>query len=339
VAPVSRTFARVAAALLGVAAAALIAIPAALAAFTAPADNPGDTVTAAPDFRAPAIEAVALAKKAGSVSGFVKQGGAYFVYAKVAADTGNPASGIAGVKADASASTPGQAAVPLLAGSYAVGGASFNYRSEELTAAATLAEGARAFTVTTSDNAGNANLANGSATVDNTPPQASDIQTTSAGSNGLAEQNDAIVFSFSEPIDPESVLAGWTGGATAVTVRVSDGGLLGLPVGDDGFQVYNAANTATLPLGTVDLGRGDYAAGLLGGHYRFLSSTMAMSGSAITVTLGPFSQPGVLEAANRTAAAAAGTMVWTPVATPFDRAGNVISATAATESGAADKDF
>lgn len=329
---------RVVAVVLAVGAAALIAIPAALAAFSARADNPGDTVTAAADFRAPAIEAVAVAKKTGSVTGFVKQGGAYYVYAKVAADTGNPASGTAGVKANVSAVTAGQAAVPLVAGSYAVGTSSFNYRSEELTAAAALAEGSKAFTVTASDNAGNANVANGSVTVDNTAPLATDIQTTNAGTNGLAEQNDTIVFSFSEPIDPESVLAGWGGSATNVVVRVFDNGLAGL--GNDAVQVYDSTNTTLLPLGTVDLGRVEYVTGLLGGAITFgasgTASKMTMSGNAVTIVLGTYAPAGL---AIRGTALGTGTMTWTPVATPFDRAGNVISTTAATESGAADKDF
>jgi hypothetical protein len=338
VAPASRTLARVAVALLASGALALVAIPAALAAFSAQADNPGDTVTAAPDFRAPAIEAVALAKKTGGVAGFVKQGGGYYVYAQVAADTGSPASGIAGVKADASALTAGKSAVPLVAGSYTVGTSSFDYRSEELIAAAVLAEGAKAFTVTAADNAGNANLANGSATVDNAPPQAGDIQTANAGTNGLAEQNDTIVFTFSEPIDPESVLSKWTGSATNVVVRIFDNGLAGL--GNDALQVYDSTNTTLLPLGGVDLGRIDYVTGLLGGTITFgasgTASKMTMSGSTVTIVLGTYAPAGL---AIRGTALGTGAMIWTPVATPFDRAGNVIATTPATESGTADKDF
>ena len=327
-------------ALAATAALALGAIPSALAAFSTRAESPGNVVSAAPDFRAPVIEAVVLGKKTGSVTGFVKQGGAYYVYAKVAADTGNPPSGIASVKANAAAFTAGQTAVPLLAGSYKVGSAEFNYRSEELTAAAVLAEGSKAFAVTASDKAGNANLANGSATVDNTAPQASDVQTTNAGTNGLAEQNDTIVFSFSEPIDPESILAGWTGGATNVVVRLFDNGLLGLPLGDDALEVFDPTNTTLLPLGSVDMGRGDYVTGALGGNITFgtsgTPSKMTLSGNTVTIVLGTYAAVGV---ALRTTALGTGTMTWTPVATPFDRAGNVLSTTPAPESGSADKDF
>lgn len=333
---------RIVAVLVAIAALTLVAIPAAVAAFSARAENPGNVVTAVPDFRAPAITATAIGKTAGGATGFVKQGGAYYVYATVAADTGNPASGLASVKANLAALTAGQTAVTMSAGSFPAGGVTYNYRAGPLTADAVLSAGAKSFAVTSADVAGNTNTANGSVSVDNTPPQASDVQTTNAGTNGLAEQNDSIVFSFSEPIEPESILAGWTGAATSVVVRVIDNGLLGLPAGNDAVQIYNAANTTVLPLGTVDLGRGDYAAGLLGGTYRFgatgTPSTMTMSGNTVTIVLGTYNSTVIVDA-GRTTAAGAGTMAWTPVATAFDRAANVMSTTAATETGAADKDF
>jgi hypothetical protein len=64
---------------------------------------------------------------------------------------------------------------------------------------------------------------------------------------------------------------------------------------------------------------------------------MVMSGNTITLTLGTYAAESILVA--RGTAAGTGTMVWTPVATPFDRAANAMSTTPATESGAADKDF
>ena len=179
-------------------------------------------------------------------------------------------------------------------------------------------------------------------TIDNTAPKASDVQTANGGTTvGLAEEKDSITYTFSEPIEPESILAGWTGASTNVVVRMVDNGILGLPTGNDELFVYNAANTATLPFGAVNMGRGDYVAGLLGGSINFgaggTKTTMVMSGNTITFTLGTEAAEGLL--VGPTTAAAAGTMVWTPVATPYDRAGNVMSTAAATESGAADKDF
>ncbi len=336
-----RRTATVAVVLIAVAAVALGAIPAAIAAFSARTQNEGDMVTAAPDFTPPAITATVVAKSQGGVTGYVRKGGAYFVYANVPADTGNPASGLAAVRANAAKFTSGQAEAALTAGTYTAGGATYNFRSAELTANATV-EGSRPYSVTATDKAGNARTVAGAATVDNVTPTAADIQTANGGSTvGLAEEKDTVTFTFSEPIDPRSILAGWDGTATAVVVRLVDNGLLALPTGNDELFVYNATNTTALPLGTVNMGRGDYVAGLLGGTVGFgatgTKSTMTMSGSAITVTFGTYAAEGLAVA--RTTAAGTGAMVWTPVATPYDRAGNTMSTAAATESGAADKDF
>lgn len=314
----------------------------ALAAFASATQNEGNVVTAAPDFRAPVVGAAVVGKTQGGAVGYVKNGGTYYVYANVAADTGNPASGLAAVKADVGGITAGASAVELVAGSYSAGGTTYNFRSAAQTADASLSGTLKSFRVSAADQAGNVSSLEGTVNVDNVAPQASDVQTTNAGSNGLAEQNDTIVYTFSEPIEPESILAGWTGAATNVVVKVNDNGLLGLPAGNDSFEIWNAANSAALPLGTVDLGRNDYAAGLLGGSYRFgatgTASKMTMSGNAVTVVLGTYNSTIVVDAVRGTAAGA-GTMTWTPVAAPYDRAANPLSTTAATESGAGDRDF
>jgi hypothetical protein len=320
-----------------VAAIALAAIPAAFAAFAARAENPGNIVTAAPDFRPPLVTATAIGKTIGGATGFVKQGATYYVYATVAADTGNPASGTASVKANVETITTGSTAVPLAAGTYSAGGVSYNYRSAMLTAGGVLAEGARTFNVTATDNAANANTLSGGVTIDNTAPKAVDIQSANGGTTvGFAEEKDSLTYTFSEPVEPESILAGWTGAATNVTVRVVDNGLLA--TGNDAVQIYDSTNATLLPLGTVDLGRGDYAAGLLGGTYRFVNSKMTISGNTITIVFGAYSSTIIVDA-GRTTAAATATMTWAPVATPYDRAQNAMSTAAAIESGAADKEF
>jgi hypothetical protein len=331
----------VATVLAAVAVVALVAIPAAIAAFGGRAQSEGDTVTAAPDFTPPAITATVVAKRQGGVTGFVRKGGAYFVYANVTADTGNPASGIGTVKANAAELTSGQTEAALTAGTYTAGGVAYNYRSAELTAS-TAVEGSRPYSVTAADKAGNARAVQGTATVDNVVPKAVDVQTANRGATvGLAQEKDTVTYTFSEPIDPQSILAGWNGAATNVVARIVDNGLLGLPTGNDELFVYNAGNTATLPFGAINLGRGDYAAGLLGGAIYFgatgTKSTMVMSGNTVTITFGTQSAGSLL--VGPTTAAGTGSMVWTPVATPYDRAGNVMPTTAATESGAADKEF
>ncbi len=330
---------KAAVALAAVTALALIAAGAAIAAFGARTSNPGNTITAAPDFVPPAITATVVAKTQGGVVGFVRKGGGYFVYANVSADTGNPASGLNTVKANVGEITSGQAEVTLAAGTFTAGGVTYNYRSAELTANSAI-EGSRPYTVTATDKAGNAGTVSGTATVDNVAPTAADIQTANKGTTvGLAEEKDTITYTFSEPIEPESVLAGWNGTSTPVVVRLVDNGLLGLATGNDEVLIYNSANNAQLPLGAVNMGRSDYVAGLLGGFVSYgatgTPSTMTMSGNTITITLGTLL--GVL--VGPTTAAGTGTMVWTPVATPYDRAANVMATSPATESGAVDKDF
>jgi len=325
--------------------AVLVAVPVALGAFSKSTESAGNEVTAANDFRAPQVTATVVGKSVGGVPGFVKQGGEYFVYANVAADTGNPASGLKSVKADVSSITPGSTAVTLEAGSYSAGGTPYGYRAGPLVAKAELTEGARGFTVTATDNALNAASLGGTVTIDNTPPKASDVQTTNVGggTNGLAELGDTLVLTVSEPVESESILSGWNGTTpTNVTVRIVDNSLLGLGLGNDVVQVFNSANTTALPLGSVDLGRTDYVTGLLGGIVKFgatgTKSTMTMAGNTITVVLGTYEGEGLL-GSNRQQAGGTGTAIWGPVATPYDRAANAMSTATASESGAADREF
>lgn len=325
--------------------AALTALSAAtggtFASFTAQTNNPNARVTAAADFRAPSASAALIFKTAspGSSTGFVKQGGGYRVYANVT-DTGNPASGTSTVTSDVSLVTTGTTAMALTTtgGPFTVGGQSFNYRSAALTASNPVSEGSKAFTLNLTDAAANNQVQSGfSVTVDNTPPTASDIQTTNGGVAGKPDTGDTVVFTFSEPIDPDTVLSGWSGASQAVHVLVQDGGgLLGLG-GADGMIVSTTADVQ-LPLGGVDLGRGDYTgtnglACLLGGDAAFNSSTMVLSGSTITVTLNGTGAPCARTAGGN------GTLTWGPSATPTDRAANAMSTTQRAETGAADKDF
>jgi hypothetical protein len=121
-------------------------------------------------------------------------------------------------------------------------------------------------------------------------------------------------------------------------VRLRNGGFLGLVGSPDDVEVFDAGDTTRLPLGAVVLGRQDYVLGLFGGELaRFgatgTPSTMAMSGSAVTITLGTMSGGPAQTALGN------GTMSWTPSATATDRAGNAGSTAPATESGAGDREF
>lgn len=281
-------------------------------------------VTVSVDTTPPNVSAAVIAKTQGGSPGYVRQGGTYYVYANVS-DPGSPSTGVSSVTANVSAVTTGQTAVPLVAGSYTVGGVTYGYRSASLTASNPLSEGAKSFSITAVDGAGNSATQGGfTVTVDNTPPSGVDVQTANAsgGTVGRAEAGDTITFTFSEPIEPGSILAGWDGSATTVTVRLVNNGA------GDRVQVRNAANTSQLPLGTVNLGRTDYVSTTR----NFTGSTMVMSGSTVTITLGtPSGAVGT--------AAGNGTMTWTPTATLYDRAANACLTTAVTESGPADREF
>ena len=333
-------WARIGPALTATAALGMAAIGGTFAGLSSTAGNAGNDVTAAEDFRAPAVDAGVIVRSGGSVPAFVRQAGTYHVYARVAADTGDPAAGIATVTADVSSVTSGGTAVPLLPGSHSVDGASYNYRSAALVADALLAEGPRSYSVRATDDASNAaTLAGLSVMVDNSAPSAADVQTANAsgGTVGRAQLGDTLTLTFSEQIDPATILSGWAGGSTNVVVRMTNGGLLGL--GTDDLEVRNAAGSAALPLGRVDLGRSDYVTGLLGGETVSFGaggtpSTMAMDGNDLTLTLGSASGSGSVATA-----AGNGTASWAPSATPTDRAGNLSSLAGANESGAADREF
>lgn len=296
--------------------------------FTAAAADSGNSITAATDFRAPSSSARAIGKTAGGATGQIKKGGTYYVYANVS-DTGNPASGISTVTANVSAITSGSTAVALVAGSYSAGGVSYNYRSASLTAGSSLAAGSYSYSLTLTDVAGNAQTESGFAvTVDNTAPAGSDVQSANGSTTaGLAQAGDTISFTYSKQIDPNSILAGWSGAATNVVLRLNNG-----TSGNDTVTVFNAANSTQLPLGSVNLGRADYCSANLTFGATGTASSMTMSGNTVTIVLGT-------QSAAATTAGATGTMVWTPSATATDLAGNAASTTAVNESGAADREF
>jgi hypothetical protein len=302
--------------------------------FTSASANPSNNFASAPDYVAPTASRSVIGKTQGGTPGYVHQGGTYQVYGEVT-DTGNPASGVSTVSSNTSTVTTGAVSASLTSGAFAVGGLSYGYRSSaSLTANASLAEGTYGYTLAMADVAGNSRTQAGfSVIVDNTPPSAADVQTANAsgGTVGRAEAGDTISYTFSEPPDPNSILAGWDGSSTVVTVQGVNGTLV---LGDDTLRVFDSTNTTQLPLGTVDLGASTYVGGTLGlgQGTNFTSSTMSISGNVLTVTLGT---PGT----GVTTALLAGTMQWTPSTAATDRAGNAMSGTSVNESGGSDKEF
>ena len=288
----------------------------------------GDTASATFTVNRPTVSSAVIAKSAGGAGGFIKQGGSYYVYANVTG-SGTPPAGLGSLTADVSAITAAQTAAALTSGSYTVGGQTYNYRSALLTAKSTLAAGSDSFTLKATDTAGTATATSYLVTVDNTAPRASNIQTANVagGTAGKPELGDAMTLTYTKAIDPNTVQSSWSGAATPVVVKIVDGGSH-----DDTLEVLNASTSAQLPFGTIDLGRKDYVSQTTTFGASGTASTMVLSGSAITVTLGTPS-------ATAGTAAATGTLTWTPSATVTDPAGNAMGTTAVTETGPADKDF
>jgi hypothetical protein len=260
----------------------------------------------------------------------IKAGGTYFIYAN-ATDAG---SGVDTVTANASTITTGQTAVALTAcsSSCTVAGTTYAYKSASLTANAGLAGGSVTYTITAVDAAGNATSATSfTATVDNTAPAASGIATANGGATaGKPELGDTVTLTFSEQIDPATVLAGWSGSSTPIVARITNGGASQ----HDKVTFWNAANTSQLPLGSVDLGQAGYVS--TGATITFgatgTASTMVQAAGVLTITLGTPSATASRVTTNTT-------MIWTLTATVADLAGNAATGNAFTETGAADAEF
>jgi chitinase len=162
-------------------------------------------------------------------------------------------------------------------------------------------------------------------TIDN-PPAPTDVQAGNAGVVGQLDAGDWIRLTWNETMLPSSVLAGWNGSSTAVTVRVVEAGAV------DQIEFYDAANTTRVKLTTS-------AAGLkLGGSFvnanETFAATMAQSGGSITVTLGAPNGTPTLNTV-----ATAGTLSWTPSAAATDATGHASRTTTVNETGTADVDF
>jgi hypothetical protein len=231
----------------------------------------------------------------------------------------------------------GSTAVPLTAGTYSAGGTAYNYRSAALTAPSTLAAGSDAYTVTSTDTSGDTATQSFATTIDNTSPTAVDVQSTnvSGGTVGHVEAGDTLTLTYSQTIDPYSILAGWTGATTNVQIALVDGG----GSASDSIYVYTtAASPVQIPVGIITLNNsGDITTGA-GTYITYgvpgsgAPSTMTENGSVITLVFGL----GNARSATSTTAAA---MSWAPSTTATDIAGNANTATAATQSGTVHANF
>jgi hypothetical protein len=280
------------------------------ASFTDSKQNP-QTVSAIADWTAPSAEVSLIAPTSGGTPGYLKSAKpTYYVYAKVS-DSGNPASGVSSVKANVNNLTSGQTAVTLTAGSYSVGGVSYNYRSASLTAG-TLSAGSKAYSLALADKAENTSSAEFSVTVlSGFAASSFSTANVSGGNEGKPEKGDTAIFTYNSQPLPSSIVSGWSGGSPlSVTATITQS------------SSNDTLTVASATLGTVEL-KGNYVSKTV----TFTSSTLTLEGSSIVLTLGTPGSPSDIEDDNGNRAP-----VWKPSASAKDLAENACSTTSVTAS-------
>jgi hypothetical protein len=126
---------------------------------------------------------------------------------------------------------------------------------------------------------------------------------------------DLLVYTFSEPMDPASIQAGWSGASTTVNPTIAPGDTI----------------TAAGALGSVSTGGAGY---VQSGNVTCNTTTMVMSGNAITLNLN-----NCLPTARLKSGTATQTFIWTPSASATDQAGNPMSTTVRSEVGGPKANF
>ncbi|MFC7787728.1 Ig-like domain-containing protein [Microbacterium sp. MAHUQ-60] len=173
--------------------------------------------------------------------------------------------------------------------------------------------------------------------VDNTPVRGLDVQTANTtGIAGRLDTGDRITFTYSKAMSPASILPGWNGAATAATLRLRDGALLG--TGSAGDTLDLLVGSTAVPLGSVNL-RGDYikSGKTSTATVTMVATTAMVNGTAVTVvtvTVGAPTNSGTLRTVTAT-----GTMVWSPSGSATDLSGAPCSTAPVSESGALDREF
>ena len=157
----------------------------------------------------------ALAASGNTTSpGWVKPGGQYYVYANAS----DAQSSVWQVTADMDNFTAGQVAAPMTAGTWTVGGVVYGWRTDELTADATLNANSRSYTLAATDAAGNKKVPGAtSADVDNTPPAGSLTSPTT----GLAGRTTVLESNSSDSDSMGSVTFQFSAAGTASWVTIA----------------------------------------------------------------------------------------------------------------------
>ena len=284
-------------------------------AFTSPQGSSGNIVTAAPDWKGPAL--TGGGGKASGPLGYIRQGDTVYLFLNVT-DTGNPASGVATVTASVDVPGYGTMTMPMTPGSYTVRG--------QLQLPKRGPDDAAGLCRADADGRGHRDRQRrqhhepelpGRRGQHALPPAPRSPTTNGGGTQSDLQPNDTMSLTFSQAMDPIQLLAqlGWPA-RSGITVRLDNNAAVG---GNDRLSFYNVS-----ALGTINLGRADY----MTANRTFNNSTMVMSGNTITVTLGTASGAG-------TTAGGYGTMSWMPDNGATDLAGNAAATTNAVETGAA----
>jgi hypothetical protein len=164
------------------------------------------------------------------------------------------------------------------------------------------------------------------------------VQTANGGSFvGRLENRDSMIFVYSEQVNLDGILSGWTGASTPITLRLRDGALLGQSSStDDTLTVLR--NGTALNFGSVDLGGNYISTGSTADFAATMTaSTTVVNGvpaTLVTLTVGAqASGPTPLTALTLS------TMIWTPSTLVADLNGRPVSSTPATELGFPDREF
>jgi hypothetical protein len=151
-----------------------------------------------------------------------------------------------------------------------------------------------------------------------TQPSAVSIASTTASPNGTPSSGDQIVYTYSEPMDPSSILSTWNGASTSVIAcfgRQANGSTL------FGVATSTGCVNTLVNLGTVSLGdSGTYY--IAANSLVTLTATMSMATvngqSVVTVTL---TSNGSFNSVKTSTS-----WTWTPSTSAADLAGNPLSA-------------
>lgn len=252
------------------------------ATFGALTGNSGNTFATNNDLTAPAVNRATLAASSGYLTGELRSSAQYRVYADVAADTGNPASGLSTVQAELPEIDSAGATVAMAASAQSIQGQSYNYYLDGRTSVSGLADGTVITeTIIATDAAGNATRFDFTFTIDNSSPGVNGLTTTNkaGGTAGQPEEGDTFTVTFNDRIDPYSLAANWDGTGTQ-NLSVDIGSILST---DMTIKLPDGRNWLTLRNGSAWSSIGAISYGASGTPSRM---SMSPDFKSITIQLG-----------------------------------------------------